>query len=220
MVFREVFPQRIGDMAIDRKHNDRSAHGAVNDGTAKSGHKYPPKGPLIIDTRDLGRQPGAMREVRMEVPAPADLGIELIKIPQDAPLTLDLRVESVAEGVLVSGVVSGTATAECGRCLTATTQDVRVSLTELYAYPGSATEETADEDEVSRLVDDRVDLEPLIRNAIVPELPLTPLCKPDCEGLCAGCGERWEDLPDDHAHDVIDPRWAALRDKFGGADEA
>ena len=187
----------------------RRAHGG-----APAGRKYPPSGPLVIDIRDLGRQPGAGRDIVTEVPAPADLGLDLVRIPQGSPLELDLRVESVAEGVLVSGAVRGTAIAECGRCLAETTEPVDVSLTELFAYPGSKTDETTD-DEVNRLVEDRVDLEPVIRNEIVTELPLTPLCKSDCQGLCPGCGERLEDLPADHSHEQIDPRWAALREKYG-----
>ena len=199
-----------------RDHHGTSTSGRGPDVPAKRGHKYPPSGPLVIDIRDLARQPGAGRDIVTQVPAPADLGLELIKIPQGSPLELDLRVESVAEGVLVTGVVRGTAEAECGRCLTATTEDVQVDLTELFAYPGTKTDETTDEDEVNRLIEDRADLESVIRNEIVTELPLTPLCKPDCEGLCAECGERLEDLPEDHTHELIDPRWAALRDKFGG----
>lgn len=210
--------KQAGDMTSDHSHHHASPSPRRSAGAPpQSGRKYPPSGPLVIDIRDLGRQPGAGRDIVTTVPAPADLGLELIKIPQGSPLELDLRVESVAEGVLVTGNVRGTAIAECGRCLTETAELVDVSLTELFAYPGSKTDETTD-DEVNRLVDDRVDLESVIRNEIVTELPLTPLCKPDCQGLCTGCGERLEDLPKDHSHELIDPRWAALREKFG--DEA
>lgn len=201
-----------------RDHHGSSTPGRDAGAPARRSHKYPPSGPLVIDIRDLDRQPGAGRDLVTQVPAPADLGLELIKIPEGSPLDLDLRVESVAEGVLVTGVVRGTAVAECGRCLTETTEDVQVALTELFAYPGTKTDETTEDDEVARLVEDRADLESVIRNEIVTELPLTPLCKPDCQGLCAGCGERLEDLPEDHTHELIDPRWAALRAKFEGAE--
>ena len=155
-----------------------------------------------------------MHEVRRTVPALEDLGVELMKVAPESSIDLDLRLESVAEGVLVSGTVSAHADGECGRCLQPVHQPVQVRIVELFAYPGSATEETTDEDEVSRLIDDRVDLEPVVRNAIVLALPLTPLCRPDCLGLCAGCGERLDDLPEDHSHEQIDPRWAALQEKF------
>lgn len=183
------------------------------------GHKHPPFGPFVIDTRELGRRPGAMQEVRRTEAAPADLGVELIKLAPGSPIDLDLRLESVAEGVLVSGTVTATASGECGRCLDPVEEPVQVHIVELFAYPGSTTDETTDEDEMSRLVDDRADLEPVIRNAIVLALPLTPLCDPDCLGLCAGCGERLEDLPEDHTHEQIDPRWAALQKKFGNPDQ-
>lgn len=176
--------------------------------------KHPASGPYVLDTRDLGRRPGAMQEVRRTVPALEDLGVELMKVDPENSIDLDLRLESVAEGVLVSGTVTADAEGECGRCLDPVQQTVQVQIVELFAYPGSATEETTDEDEVSRLVDDRVDLEPVVRNAIVLALPLTPLCRPDCQGLCSGCGERVDDLPEDHSHEQIDPRWAALQEKF------
>jgi len=53
-----------------------------------------------------------------------------------------------------------------------------------------------------------------VRDAVVLSLPLTPLCRPDCAGLCAECGERLDDLPADHSHTVIDPRWLALTERF------
>lgn len=173
----------------------------------------------MLDTRELGRRPGAMQEVRREEAAPADLGVDLIKVPEGAPLSLDLRMESVSEGVLVTGYVDAEATGECGRCLDPVALPLHVNLMELFAYPGSATEETTDEDEIARLDSERADLEPAIRNAIVLALPLTPLCDPDCAGLCSGCGERLDDLPEDHAHEQIDPRWAALQEKFGNQDQ-
>lgn len=155
-----------------------------------------------------------MQEVRRGVPALEDLGVELMKVDPGSVVELDLRLESVAEGVLVSGTVTATADGECGRCLDPVQQRVQQRIVELFAYPGSATEETTDEDEVSRLVNDRVDLEPVVRNAIVLALPLTPLCRPDCPGLCTGCGEHLDDLPEDHSHELIDPRWAALQEKL------
>jgi len=83
-----------------------------------------------------------------------------------------------------------------------------VPLQELYAYAESDVEE----DEAARMVGDLLDLEPVLRDAVVLALPLTPLCREDCSGLCAECGERLDDLPADHAHDDADPRWSALQD--------
>ena len=86
---------------------------------------------------------------------------------------------------------------------------------ELFAYPESTTDDTADEEEVRRLSGDLLDLEPVIRDAVVLGLPLSPLCRADCPGLCPTCGTRWDDLPADHSHDTLDPRWAALTERFG-----
>jgi len=169
-----------------------------------------PRAPLVLDTRDLPRRPGAMRAIQRVVRAPADLGLELIRVPEGADLTLDLRLESVSEGVLVSGTVSGPVEGECGRCLRPVTDSVTVSVQELYAYAHSATEETTEEDEVGRLQGDLLDLEPAVRDAVVLALPNHPLCRADCPGLCPECGVPWDELPADHGHTQLDPRWAAL----------
>jgi uncharacterized protein len=169
-----------------------------------------PRSPLVLDTRELPRRPGVMRTVSRVVPAPADLGLELIRVPEGADLTLDLRMESVSEGVLVSGTASAPVAGECGRCLRPISDSVVVSIQELYAYEHSTTDETADEDEVGRLQGDLIDLEPVLRDAVVLALPVTPLCREDCPGLCPECGVHWDELPAGHSHEQVDPRWAAL----------
>ena len=170
-----------------------------------------PRAPLVLDTRDLPRSPGAMRVVERVVPAPKDLGLELIHVPAGADLALTLRMESVTEGVLVSAEIQAPLTGECGRCLREISDTVDVSFQELYAYEHSTTDETTDEDEVGRMQGDLIDLEPEVRDAIVLALPANPVCRPDCPGLCPDCGEPWDDLPADHRHEQLDSRWAALR---------
>jgi uncharacterized protein len=169
-----------------------------------------PRSPLVLDTRDLPRRPGAMRAVKRVVAAPADLGVELIGVPEGADLDLDLRLESVSEGVLVSGTVTGHVRGECGRCLREINDSVAVPVQELYAYENSTTDDTTDEDEVGRMQGDLIDLEPALRDAVVLTLPTNPLCREDCPGLCPDCGAHWDDLPADHSHQQIDPRWAGL----------
>jgi uncharacterized protein len=169
-----------------------------------------PRAPLVLDTRDLPRSPGAMRVVQRVVHAPSDLGLGLVGVPVGADLTLDLRLESVTEGVLVSGTVSAPVEGECGRCLRPITDTVTVTIQELYAYEHSATEETTEEDEVGRLQGDLLDLEPALRDAVVLALPNHPLCREDCPGLCPECGVPWDELPAGHSHTQLDPRWAAL----------
>jgi uncharacterized protein len=118
--------------------------------------------------------------------------------------------------VLVTGTVTTTIAGECGRCLDPVTRDFVVEVVELFAYPNSATAETTDEDEVDRIVGDLIDVEPVVRDAVVLGLPVTPLCRPDCAGLCPTCGQRLDDLPAGHTHEQVDPRWAALTERFGG----
>ncbi|MEU6202497.1 YceD family protein [Micromonospora musae] len=169
-----------------------------------------PRSPLVLDTRDLPRRPGALRTVKRVVPAPEDLGVELIGVPEGADLDLDLRLESVSEGVLVSGTVSGPLRGECSRCLREINDSMAVTIQELYAYENSTTDTTTDEDEVGRMQGDLIDLEPALRDAVVLTLPTNPLCREDCPGLCPECGVQWDDLPADHSHQQIDSRWASL----------
>lgn len=171
-----------------------------------------PRSPLVLDTAQLPRAPGSMRTVERVVAAPKDLGLALIGVPEGAELGLDLRMESVSEGVLVTGAVTGPAEGECARCLRPISTGLVVTLQELFAYPDSATEATTEQDEVGRLRGDLIDLEPAVRDAVVLALPGSPLCRDDCPGLCPECGAHWDDLPADHGHDErIDPRWTALK---------
>lgn len=174
-----------------------------------------PRSPFVLDTRELGRRPGLRRDYRRELQAPPQLGLDMIGVPEGAPLVVNVRLEAVSEGVLATGSVTGEAAGECGRCLTSFTEALDVEFVELFAYPDSTTEETTDSDEIPRLEGDHLDLEPVVRDAVVLSLPLTPLCQPDCAGLCPDCGERLDDLPGDHSHDQLDPRWAALAERFG-----
>ena len=172
-----------------------------------SAHRLDPRKPLVLDTRELGRRPGSMREVRRQVPAPEGLGVDLIRVPPGGELDLDLRLESVVEGVLVSGTAQVPLSGECGRCLEAIGDELVVDLQELFAY---AESDTGGDEEAARMEGDLLDLEPVLRDAVVLALPLTPLCQEDCSGLCVDCGGRLDDLPDDHGHDAPDPRWAGL----------
>lgn len=169
-----------------------------------------PSAPWVIDTRDLGRRPGAMRRYHRDAQLPATLKVDMIGIAAADEVALDVRLESVIEGVLVSGTASALVTGQCARCLDPLMDSLEVELTELFAYPDSATDASTDPDEVSRVVDGLVDLEPVVRDALLLALPSVPLCSEDCPGLCPDCGGKWVELGTDHRHEMIDPRWAAL----------
>ena len=173
----------------------------------------------MLDTRELGRRPGSQRSVSFTAPAPADLGIEVLRVPEGSPVELDLRLEAVMEGVLVTGTARAALAGECARCLEPIRDDVEVDLQELFVYEESDTATDDGDDDVSRLEGDLLDLEPLLRDAVVLTLPFQPLCRDDCPGLCIECGARLADDPD-HQHDeAIDPRWAALGELADQTDE-
>lgn len=177
----------------------------------------------MFDTHELGRRPGAMKKVARSVPAPADLGIrDVIAVPEGATIELDLRLESVMEGVLVSGTAHATAEGECVRCLEPVRRELDADIQEMFSYPDADTrtarkseagaDAEADEDDGMPVLEDELfDLEPVLRDAVVLALPMQPVCRDDCPGLCSTCGARLADDPDHH-HEATDIRWAALQD--------
>ncbi|MGZ5399577.1 MAG: YceD family protein [Nocardioides sp.] len=166
----------------------------------------------MLDTRELGRRPGSQHEVIRTVPAPAELGIDVLHVPEGSPVEFDLRLEAVMEGVLVTGSATAGLEGECARCLEPIDDDIDVTFQELFVYDDQSHSPADDalDDEASRLEGDLLDLESLLRDAVVLALPFQPLCEDDCPGLCVECGARLADDPD-HAHEApIDPRWAGL----------
>jgi uncharacterized protein len=151
-----------------------------------------------------------MQRVRRTVPAPADLAVGLVGVPPGADVQLDLRLESVVEGILVSGTATVPLVGECARCLDPIAFRLDVDLQELFVHPEpdgpAAGAGDRDEPEVE---DGFVDLVPLLRDAVVLALPLAPVCRDDCPGLCPECGVRLADTPG-HTHRQVDPRWAGL----------
>ena len=176
-----------------------------------------PRSPLVVDTRELGRRPGTMRKVHRTIAAPPGLGTDVIRIPEDSDLELDLRLEAVMEGILVSGTVRGRAVGECVRCLDPVEDEIETDVQELFVYPGR-TPDGEDEDELRELVDEMIDLEPVLYDTLVPALPFQPVCRDDCPGLCSECGTRLADAPG-HTHESADPRWDALQELLIPNDE-
>jgi uncharacterized protein len=176
-----------------------------------------PRSPLVVDTRELGRRPGTMRKVHRTIAAPAGLGTDVIRIPEGSDLELDLRLEAVMEGILVSGSIRGRAEGECVRCLDPVEDEIEADVQELFVYPGR-TPEGEDEDDLRELVDEMIDLEPVLYDTLVPALPFQPVCRDDCPGLCSECGARLADAPG-HTHESADPRWDALQELLIQNDE-
>ena len=170
--------------------------------------------PFVLDISSLGRRPGTMAEVHRTIRTPSRIGVEMIGIEEGSEVDIDLRLEAVSEGVLVTGTVCGETAGQCARCLEPVEGTVHVFLTELFAYPDSETEQTTDEEDVHRIVDEQIDLEQSIIDGVAMELPMSPLCSDDCPGLCPQCGVRLAIADPDHSHEVIDPRWAGLAAKL------
>jgi uncharacterized protein len=191
--------------------------GAASQGHRPADVRRPSANPWRVDLRELGRRAGSLHELDRTAPAPADWRVELIGVPEGAEIALHLRLESVMEGVLVTGDLEVPVVGSCARCLEPIEDTLELDVQELYAYEGSTTEATSEEDEVRRVEGDHLDLEPLVRDAVVLSLPLAPVCSEDCAGLCVDCGLRLDDLPADHSHEVLDPRWAGLTERFASS---
>ena len=163
------------------------------------------KTPYTVDVYDLMHRPGEMRERVLDVVVPESFGNAMIGVKQGSDLRIDLRMESLHDGILVSADIDGTAVGECGRCLIDIEQAVQVEIQELFAY-------SSDEAFDYEVHEDTIDLEPVVRDAVVLSLPFQPVCQEDCLGLCPQCGVRLLDNPG-HEHEApIDPRCAALGD--------
>ena len=182
-------------------------------------HTNAPRSALVFDMRTLGRQAGSAKTQQLTVPAPDDMRLELARVPVGADMQLDVRFEAVTEGVLVTGSATAPLAGECARCLAPLATSVTASFTELYLYARDRhdkhdrfDENTEQDDEELHLDGDLLDLEPVLRDAVVLALPMSPLCREDCPGLCVECGVPLADAGPDHGHeDAPDPRWAGLK---------
>jgi uncharacterized protein len=181
--------------------------------------------PFILNTHDLPRRAGEMKEYQLDIPAHARIGVPLIAVPEGDIVELDIRLESVTEGVLASADIYAIAHGECIRCLDPVEVVIDRKIQELYRYEPTnekggkrkksgrndrAEEVDLEEDDELWLDGNVMNLDTPIRDAIVLDLPVNPLCSEDCLGLCPDCGEKWEKLPEGHSHEVIDARWAGL----------
>ena len=163
---------------------------------------------LAVDVRELLQRPAAHKHVVVRASLD-DLATPVASVPPDRPVTVDVEIESVVEGLLVTGTVSATAVVRCVRCLRVFDQDLEVEVRELFALePGQ------DEDEgYAVLPDDRLPLDTMARDALVLAFPAFPPHSPDCAGLCPVCGADRNTVDCGHGGtETIDPRWAGLAD--------
>ena len=179
---------------------------------------HAPRGALVFDMRLLGRQAGSALTQTRTVPAPENVRLELIGVPVGADVALEVRFEAVSEGVLATGTVTAPLAGECARCLAPLTSTVTAGFQELYLYADERhdkhdrhDEHEEQDDEERHLHGDLLDLEPAFRDAVVLALPMSPLCRDDCLGLCVDCGAKLAEVGPDHTHGTkVDPRWELL----------
>ena len=165
---------------------------------------------LAVDVRELLQKPGAHKHMVVRAPLD-DLATPVASVPPDRPVTVDAEIESVVEGLLVTGTVSATALVSCVRCLRQFDQELEVPVRELFALEQDPAD---DQDEgYAVLPDDRLPLDTMARDALVLGLPAFPLHSPDCPGLCPVCGADRNTVDCGHGDpEPIDPRWAGLAD--------
>ena len=179
------------------------------------------EGAFLLNTHELPRRAGEMKEYQLDIDAPFRIGVPLIAVPEGDLIEIDARCESVTEGILVTADIFAVAIGECIRCLDPIEMEVDRTIQELYRYEatddkgrksrkGDDDGDDLDEDEALFVEGEQVNLEVPILDAIILSLPVNPLCDEECLGLCPSCGEKWESLPDDHGHEVVDARWAGL----------
>ncbi|SDU80279.1 YceD family protein [Arcanobacterium phocae] len=170
------------------------------------------RSPYVVSVSDVVS--GSPKQLDLRLPVPEECGVGLIGIPSGSDIDVTVSMQSVSEGIFVQGQISATAVGNCARCATEFTKHMNEPMAELVFWPErreALASEGDDEIEDMPIIEDmHIDLEPIIRDAIVLALPFTPLCAPDCEGLCQECGEPWKDLPADHRHEFLNPAFSAL----------
>ena len=170
--------------------------------------KLNPQANYVLNTHDLTRAAGESKRFELELEPKKEFTNGALKILESDHVKLSLLLESVVDGVLVTGTATAIASGECSRCLDPLRLEITGEITDLYAYPDKEIH-TDEADEVREMDGDLLDLEPAVRDALVLAMPLRPLCNDMCLGLCGQCGIRLEDAPE-HVHEVVDPRWAKL----------
>ena len=158
-----------------------------------------------VPVTDLLKHPGNMREATLSHGLAEDVGTPVAKLPKGSEIQVELRLESVHEGILATGEVFGVADLVCSRCLDPIKLEIEVDFQELFAYSSSSDDELVVDGE-------HIDLEQLVIDSVVLNLPFQPVCSPDCLGLCAECGEKLIENPSHEHQKPIDSRFEALKD--------
>jgi uncharacterized protein len=155
-----------------------------------------------IDVRDLLDNPGSSRQLHL-AELFEDLETELAEVSAEVPVRIDVLLESLVEGILVTGPLSGRVDYRCARCLKPYSGDFRVEVTELFVR------QPAPDDDDYPVREGTIDLEPMVRDAVLLAVPFSPLCREECLGLCERCGGD-RNLGECTCPPAVDPRWQPL----------
>ena len=166
--------------------------------------------PLLVNVAELLRHPASRQEIRVEVPSEGLTVLDSV-VPAGAPIDVDVVLESLSDGIVVTGRVSAPWEGACRRCLGAAMGTLDLLVRELYQPEPHS-------DDAYPIEGDQLDLEPLVREALLLELPLAPLCRADCAGLCPECGADRNEVDCGHRLQTHDPRWEALDQLRGRLD--
>jgi uncharacterized protein len=158
--------------------------------------------PLLINAAELLRRPGSERRLSLQ-PTVAELGITDPKFDPDSRVDVSLRLESLTDGIVVDGRLVAPWADPCRRCLAPASGEVVCEVAELYQH-------VVTDPDAFEIVGDQIDVAAMIRENILLDAPIAPLCRPDCAGLCPTCGIDLNTATCDCVTAVIDPRWEAL----------
>jgi uncharacterized protein len=154
--------------------------------------------------RSIGNRREEHRQGRI-----GDLRVADSAVPADADVEAEAVLDAVDGGVEVSADISAPWVGECRRCLKPVDGVLHTHVREMYRPRGPGEADDEDE-ETYPLSGEQLDLRPLVRDAILLDLPIAPLCREDCRGLCPTCGADLNDGPCDCPPARSDPRWAVL----------
>ena len=163
---------------------------------------------FVVPIKELMKHPGNMREMVLVASLGEEIGTPVAKLKSGQELEIDLRLESVHEGILATAEVSTIVQLVCSRCLDEINLDFEVDFQELFAYSSSSDDELLVKNE-------QIDLEQVVIDSVISNLPFQPLCSPDCLGLCSECGKKLVEDPNHEHQRPVDSRFEALKDLLG-----
>ena len=185
--------------------------------------------PWAVSVAQVASRPGQSKEIDATFPAPSGIGDEIVGVDAGADVAVVGSFDSIVDGLILNARISAPVHAECTRCLKPIDEDWPVDVTVFFPYESGQDKangkggKSKKDDEIDIIAGEDesedtypllengafADIEAMIRDTLVESLPLQPLCRPDCRGLCSQCGADLNEDPDHH-HDVTDIRFAGL----------